>query len=105
MADTTNVTEEPVAEESAPETHEYIEYMGEEPHGTAFLTAHTIPKSDPVWGRLRVSKPTKDLVWTRDEFGPPIGNKGNRMLLSTDGMTPELVTAVAKIPGFKVVNE
>lgn len=107
MADTTNVTEEPVAEESAPETHEYIEYLGEEdsPHGVAFLTQHMIPKGDSVWERLRVAKPSKDLVWKRDEFGPKIGQKGARLLLSTDGLDPALVQGLAKVPGYKVVNE
>lgn len=103
MATTESTAE--ATEVPADKTNEYLEYLGEEPHGTAFLTSHTLPKNDPVWGRLRVDKPSKDLVWNRDEFGPPIGNRGNRMLLSTEGMSPELVTAVAKIPGFKVVNE
>ena len=99
-------TTETVAEEAnAPSTHEYIEYLGEEPHGTAFLTSHTIPKGDTVWARLKVAKPSKDLVWSRDEFGPAIGQKGNRMLLDTEGLSPELVTALAKVPGYKVVNE
>lgn len=106
MADSA-VNEEPVAEQSAPETNEYIEYLGDpdSPHGTAFLSSHTLPKNDTVWERLRVDKPSKDLVWNRDEFGPGIGRKGNRMLLSTEGLSPELVKAIAKVPGFKVVNE
>jgi hypothetical protein len=101
------VKAEPVAEDSAPETNEYIEYLGEEdnPHGTAFLTTHTIPRGDSVWGRLKVDKPTKDLTWTRDEFGPKIGQKGSRMLLDTEGLDPKLVQALAKVPGYKVVNE
>jgi hypothetical protein len=86
--------------------NEWIEYTGDpdSQHGTAFLHSHTIPKGDPVWKRLGV-KPTKDLVWERDPLGPAIGSKGNRMLLSTEGLDRALVDAVAKIPGFKVVNE
>jgi hypothetical protein len=96
-----------VAEEAAPATREYIEYLGdpESPHGTAFLTAHTIPKGDSVWERLKIDKPTKDLVWKRDEFGPKIGQKGNRMLLDTEGLDPAIVQGVVKMPGYKVVNE
>ena len=107
MADKTASTETVAEESAAVETNEYIEYLGEEdsPHGTAFLTTHTLPKGDSVWQRLRVDKPTKDLVWTRDEFGPKIGQKGSRMLLSTDGLDPRLVTALARVPGYKVVNE
>lgn len=101
------MAENKVAEEAAPATREYIEYLGEQdsPHGTSFLTSHTLPKGDPVWDRLKVAKPSKDLVWRRDEFGPGIGNKGNRMLLDTEDLDPAIVKAVAKIPGFKVVNE
>ena len=52
-------TTETVAEEAnVPSTHEYIEYLGDPdgPHGTAFLTSHTIPKGDTVWARLKVAK-------------------------------------------------
>lgn len=90
-------TEDQVAEEAneqeQPQAREFLEYTGEEPHGTSFLTSHTIPKGDPVWKRLGV-KPTKDLVWERDPLGPGIGQKGNRMLLSTEGMDPELVAVI-----------
>lgn len=105
MADETKVK---AAEQPAAETHEYIEYLGdpENKHGTAFLGSHTITKGDPVWERLRVDKPSKDLVWERDPLGPAMGFKGNRMLLSTDGMDPALVTALTeKVPGYKLVNE
>lgn len=100
-----NVT---VAEESAPEpTNEWIEYEGDpdNPKGIDFLHSHTIPKGDPVWKRLGV-KPTKDLVWERDPLGKPIGFKGNRLLLPTEGLDPSVVTAlVENVPGFKAVNE
>jgi hypothetical protein len=105
MASTSEPT---VAEQPATETHEYIEYLGEtdSKHGVAFLQSHTIPKGDPVWERLRVDKPSKDLVWERDPLGPAMGFKGNRMLLSTDGMDRALVTALTeKVPGYKLVNE
>ena len=91
MADETKVK---AAEQPAAETHEYIEYLGdpENKHGTAFLGSHTITKGDPVW--------------ERDPLGPAMGFKGNRMLLSTDGMDPALVTALTeKVPGYKLVNE
>lgn len=100
----TSTAEEPVAEETAPE---WIEYLGdpENPNGVHFLHSHTIPKTDAVWKRLGV-KPTKDLVWERDPLGAPIGFKGNRLLLSTEGLDPAVVSAVVeKVPGYKVVNE
>lgn len=105
-----NTTEDKVkaAEQPAAETHEYIEYLGDptNTHGTAFLHSHSIPKGDPVWERLRVDKPTKDLTWERDPLGPGMGFKGGRMLLSTDGMDPALVKALTeKVPGYKLVNE
>jgi len=84
---------------------EWLEYEGEEPHGTAFLQSHTIPKGDAIWKRLGV-KPTKDLVWERDPLGPAVGQKGNRMLLSTEGLDPELVAVIDDhFPNIKRVNE
>jgi len=72
----------------------------------AFLHTHSIPKGDPVWERLRVDKPKSDLTWERDPLGPPMGFKGGRMLLSTDGLDQALVTALTdKVPGYKLVNE
>jgi len=94
-----------MAETVSTKTNQYIEYLGDEVHGTAFLSSHTISKSDSVWNRIQVDKPTKDLVWMRDEFGPAIGNKGSRMLLSTEGLSPDLVAGMGKLPGYKVVNE
>lgn len=83
---------------------EYIEYLGEEPHGVSFLSSHTIPKGDPVWKRSSV-KATRDLVWERDPYGPGIGQKGSRMLLSTEGLEPEMLQALEKVPGYKRVSE
>lgn len=84
MTDQTDAVE-PVEEDEVPTEREYIEYLGEEPHGTDFLTSHTIPKGDPVWKRFGL-KPTKDVTWERDPFGPGIGQKGNRMLLSVEDL-------------------
>jgi hypothetical protein len=95
-----NTESRPVEAESA----DFIEYAGEEPHGTAFLTTHTIPKGDPLWKRNKVS-PSKDLVWERDPMGAAIGQKGNRMLLSTDGIAPEVLAVLEKTPGYKRVSE
>lgn len=106
MADETKVK---AAEQPAAETKsEFIEYLGDpdSTHGVQFLHSHTIPKGDPVWQRLGVDKPTKDLEWERDPLGKAIGFKGNRLLLSTEGMDRALVTALTeKVPGYKLVNE
>lgn len=107
MADTTRTL---TAEQTAPTEAktEFIEYLGEptEKHGVDFLHSHSIPKGDPVWARLGVDRPNKDLTWERDPLGKPIGFKGNRLLLSTEGLDPALVTALTeKVPGFKLVSE
>lgn len=94
------VDEEP---EPANNAQEYIEYTGEEPYGTAFLTSHTLPRGDGVWKRAGV-KMTKDVVWERDPYGPGIGQKGNRMLVPVSDLSPEAVAALEKIPGYKRVT-
>jgi hypothetical protein len=85
-------------------TADYIEYLGEAPHGTAFLSSHTIPKGDALWKRNKVED-AKDAVWERDPQGPGIGQKGNRMLLSVEDLTPAMVSVLEKTPGFKRVSE
>lgn len=92
-----------VAEEST--AREYIEFLGDpdNPLGTAFLNSHTMEKGDPAWKRLGV-KPTKDLTWERDPFGPAIGFKGNRLLLPVEDIDPAVATALEKVPGFKRVT-
>lgn len=95
-------TEVPADEEQAP--REYIEYLGEEPHGTAFLTSYTIPKGDALWKRAGV-KPTKDVVWERDPNGPGIGQKGSRMLLPVEDMPDGTAAVLEKVPGFKRVTD
>jgi hypothetical protein len=89
---------------AAEATTEYIEYLGEQPYGTAFLSSHTIPKGDPLWKRNKVSL-TKDLVWERDPLGPGIGQKGNRMLLPVEDIPVEALSFLEKTPGFKRVSE
>lgn len=82
-------------------TAEYIEYTGEEPHGNAFLSSHTVTKGDPLWKRTGVEIPA-DLVWERDPSAP-IGTK-TQMRVETKGLPPEAVAALVKLPGYKRVT-
>ena len=92
------------AEEEVPETQDYIEYLGEDPYGTAFLTAHTLPKNDGLWKRNKVTD-AKSVTWERDPYGPGIGQKGNRMLVRVEDLSPAQVEVLEKTPGYKRVSE
>lgn len=92
------------AEAEALPTRDYIQYMGEDPHGTAFLTSHTLPKGDALWKRNGVTV-SKDVTWERDPMGPGIGQKGNKMLLAVEDLDPAVVRILEKTPGYKRVNE
>lgn len=87
-----------------PETVDYIEYLGEEPHGTAFLTSFTIPRGDALWKRNKVTV-TKDVTWERDPLGAGIGQKGNRMLVRVEDLPDGTAAVLEKTPGFKRVSE
>lgn len=95
MAETTKATPDAVA---------YIEYLGEEPYGTAFLSSHTIPKGDGLWKRNKVEG-AKSVTWERDPLGPGIGQKGNRMLVRVEDLDPAQVALLEKTPGYKRVSE
>lgn len=84
---------------------EYIEYLGDPNglHGVTFLSSHTISKGDPAWKKLGVEA-TQDLVWERDPYGPAVGFPGNRFLLRVSDIPANLVSAVAKLPGFQRVT-
>jgi hypothetical protein len=83
---------------------EFIEYAGDPEHGTAFLTSHTLLAKDPMWKRNGVEM-TKNLVWERDPYGPPIGNKGAKMRLAVSDIPAEALSVLEKTPGFKRVTE
>lgn len=83
---------------------DFIEYLGEEPHGTAFLTSHTLPKGDPLWKRNNVDD-AKAATWERDPMGPPVGQKGNRFLVRTSDLSPAQVAVLEKTPSYKRVSE
>lgn len=95
-------------ETSSAKTTDYIEYLGDaqdpNSHGVTFLTSHTIPKGDGLWKRLNVESP-KEIVWERDPLGPPVGQKGARMLARVEDMTPQQATALEKVPGYRRVSE
>jgi hypothetical protein len=97
-------TNSPKAEEAAAPTVDYIEYLGEEPHGTAFLSSHTIPKGDGRWKRNKVDD-AKDVTWERDPQGPPVGFKGNRFRVRVEDLSPAQVAVLEKTPGYKRVSE
>ncbi len=98
MAET---TEKATAKEP---TTDYIEYLGEEPHGTSFLTTHTLPKGDALWKRAGVDV-KKDVVWERDPMGPAIGQKGSRMLLPVADLPDGVAPVLEKTAGYKRVSE
>lgn len=103
---TDNVTEVSLAEESAPEATEveYIEYLGEEPFGTAFLTSHTLPRGDGLWKRNKLDV-RKDVTWERDPYGPAIGQPGNRMLVRVDDLPAGTAEVLEKLPTYRRVSE
>jgi hypothetical protein len=104
MANTNVGTARVAALEEDERADGFLEYMGEEPHGTAFLQSHTIPKGDGLWKRNKVSM-SKDLVWERDPTGPSVGQKGNRFLLPLADVSPEAVDVLVKMPNYKRVDE
>lgn len=94
-----------LAEQTPSTSAEYIEYLGDpaNPHGTDFVTSHTILKGDPTWKRLGVEV-KKDLTWERDPLGPAVGFKGNRMLLPVSDLPAGVAEAIVKMPEFKRVT-
>jgi hypothetical protein len=102
-----NVTAEAErVEDDAPvaETVDYIEYLGEEPHGVDFLTSFTLPRGDALWKRNKLNV-TKEVTWERDPLGPGIGQKGSRMLVRVDDLPTGAAAVLEKTPGFKRVSE
>jgi hypothetical protein len=91
------------AVQTEPAQSEFIEYAGEEPFGTSFLTSHTLPKGDALWKRNNVEV-SKDLVWERDPMGPAIGQKGSHLRLSTEGLPADVVKVLENTPGYKRVS-
>jgi len=85
------------------ETQDYMEYLGEEPHGVAFLTSHTLPKGDGLWKQNKLTV-TKDIVWEADPSGPAIGQKGRRMLVPLADLPDGVAKVLDKTPGFKRVT-
>lgn len=94
-----------VADEDAPERAAgYLEYLGEEPHGTAFLTTHTLPKGDGLWKRNKLTA-NKDIVWERDPNGPAVGQKGNRFLVPIEDLPSGALEVLEKLPQYRRVSE
>lgn len=85
---------------------EFIEYLGDpgNKQGVDFLTAHSLPKSDSIFKRGKVS-PTKDLTWERDPSGPAPGFPGARLLLPTEDLDPAVVALLKDTPGYRLVSE
>jgi hypothetical protein len=86
----------------------FIEYLGDlddpKSYGVTFLTSHTIPKADGLWKRNKVDD-AKEVTWERDPQGPGIGQKGNRMLVPVEDLTPSMVAVLEKTRGYKRVSE
>lgn len=91
-------------ETASDKTSDFIEYLGEEPNGTTFLSSHSLAKGDPLWKRNGVED-AKAVTWERDPMGPPVGQKGNRFLVKTSDLSPAQLAVLEKTPGFKRVNE
>ena len=85
-------------------TTDYIEYLGEAPHGVAFLTSHTLPRGDGLWKRNKLQV-TKDVTWERDPLAAEIGQKGNRMLVRVDDLPEGTAAILEKTPGYRRVSE
>ena len=100
----TNDASAKLTEESKTSDNDFIEYLGEEPHGTALLSSHSIPKGDPLWKRTGVED-AKAVTWERDPMGPAVGQKGNRFLVRTSDLSAAQVAVLEKTPGFKRVSE
>lgn len=92
-------------EEEAPPTRDYLEYLGDpnDNFGTTFLTTHVLPKGDGLWKRAGVTV-NKDIVWERDPYGPPIGTKGNRMLVPLEDLPAGVAQVLDKLPNYRRVS-
>jgi hypothetical protein len=88
----------PQTAEAEPEKTEYIEFVGQEPYGTEFISEHTVTRRQlrDAWD---VAIP-KDLKWTKTQGGPNAG----RMLVPVSDMTPEAAEGFEKDPMFKRVS-
>ncbi len=104
MADSKELIEAEPELVEEPASGDFIEYLGEQPHGTAFLTSHTLPRGEALWKRNGVEV-KKDLTWERDPLGPPVGQKGNRMLLPVQDLPEGVAEVLEKTPGYKRVSE
>lgn len=104
MAETKSVNETVSDVQDVPETVDYIEYLGEEPHGTTFLTSHTLPRGDALWKRNKMTV-SKAVTFERDPLGPPVGQSGNRLLVRVDDLPEGTLAVLEKSPGYKRVSE
>ena len=91
-----------MADTSKTTTTEYVEYLGDPTHGTAFLQSHTIAKNDPVWKRAGIED-AKEVKWERDP-NVPVGQK-SRMLVPADSLSPAQLEVLSKTAGYKRVSE
>lgn len=91
-------TEARETEAEQPSGIEYIEFVGEKPHGTEFSGGHTITRKQlkDAWD---VDTPN-DLSWTKAEGGP---NRG-RFLVPVSDMSPAAAEGLAKEPTFRRVT-
>lgn len=83
---------------------EFIEYLGEAPHGSTFLTSHAILQGDPLWKREKLDV-GQDLVWERDPLGPAVGFPGNQLLLATDDLPAGVADVLLKLPQYRLVTD
>jgi hypothetical protein len=85
-------------QEAQPSEQEYIEFVGQEPHGTEFHSEHTVTRKQlrDAWG----VETSKDLRWTKAAGGP---NKG-RMLVPVSDMSEAAAQGFENDPMFRKVT-
>lgn len=82
-------------------TVEVLEYTSDGEYGNAFLSAHEIPKNDPLWKRYGIEM-TKSVKFERDLT--PMGQKGAKLTTPVKDLSPEALKVLEQTPGYKRVK-
>lgn len=96
--ETTDIVEDEVTAEPTEEKVDYIEFVGQQPHGTEFYGAngtHTVTRSH-LKEYHDVDLGAKEVVWKRGANG--------RFLVPVNDISPEAVAVLEKDPLFKRVT-
>lgn len=93
------VQPEETVDEPVP-AQEFLEFVGTPPYGTEFYSGEFgthVVTAKQLKDAYDVDLGKKEVVWRKDKNG--------RMLVSTEGLTPEAVEALANDQMFKVVSK